>query len=85
MRFFSLAPALRRNPPPDALIRIFQSEVSEVREDPEPAQLRVTLHMLAGLFVTLLAVAFGMRLSEHLRDLAARAGVEPKLPADMLP
>jgi len=60
---FRFAPALRRNPSPDALIRIFQSEVSEVREDPEPAQLRVTLHVLAGLFIALLAVSFFMQIN----------------------
>jgi HlyD family secretion protein len=63
MRLFHFAPALRRNPPPDALIRIFQSEVGEVREDPEPAQLRVTLHVLAGLFTALLAVSFFMQIN----------------------
>ncbi|HEX9536187.1 MAG TPA: HlyD family type I secretion periplasmic adaptor subunit, partial [Stellaceae bacterium] len=63
MRLFRFAPALRRNPAPDALIRIFQSEVSEVREDPEPAQLRVTLHVLAGLFIALLAVSFFMQIN----------------------
>jgi hemolysin D len=60
---FRFAPALRRNPSPDALIRIFQSEVSEVREDPEPAQLRVTLHVLAGLFIALLSVSFFMQIN----------------------
>src|SRR5690348_4340147 len=63
MRLFRFAPALRRNPAPDALIRIFQSEVSEVREDPEPAQLRITLHVLAGLFTALLAVSFFMHIN----------------------
>jgi len=63
MRLFRFAPALRRNSPPDALIRIFQSEVSEVREDPEPAQLRVTLYVLAGLFIALLSVSFFMHIN----------------------
>jgi HlyD family secretion protein len=63
MRLFRFASALRRNPPSDALIRIFQSEVGEVREDPEPAQLRITLHVLAGLFVALLAVSFFMQIN----------------------
>ena len=57
MGLFRFAPAPRREPPADALIRIFQSEIGEVREDPEPAQLRLTLHVLAGLFVALLAVS----------------------------
>jgi HlyD family secretion protein len=63
MRLFRFAPALRRNPPPDPLIRIFQSEVSEVREDREPAQLRVTLYMLAGLLTALFAVSFFMQIN----------------------
>ena len=63
MHLFRFAPALRRNPEPDALIRIFQSEVSEVREDPEPAQLRITLHVLAGLLIALLSVSFFMQLN----------------------
>jgi hemolysin D len=63
MRLFPFAPALRRNPPSDALIRIFQSEVNEVREDPEPAQLRVTLHVVAGLLVALLAISFFMQIN----------------------
>jgi hemolysin D len=50
-----LAP--RRNPSPHALIRVFQSETAEIREDPEPAQLRLTLHALAGLLAALLAVS----------------------------
>ena len=63
MGLFRFAPALQRNPPADALIRVFQSEVGEVRENPEPAQLRSTLHVLAGLFVALLAVSFFMQLN----------------------
>src|SRR5206468_6414056 len=35
----------------------------EVREDPEPAQLRVTLYVLAGLFIALLSVSFFMQLN----------------------
>ena len=63
MRLFRFAPIPQRSPPPDALIRIFQSEVGEVREDPEPAQLRVTLHVLAGLLAALLAVSFFMQIN----------------------
>ncbi len=63
MRLFRFAPAPQRNPPSAALIRIFQSEVGEVREDSEPAQLRVTLHVLAGLFVALLSVSFFMQIN----------------------
>jgi hemolysin D len=63
MGLFRFAPAQQRNRPPDALIRIFQSEVGEVREDPEPAQLRLTLHLLAGLFVALLAISVFMQIN----------------------
>jgi hemolysin D len=63
MGLFRFASALRREPPPDVLIRVFQSEVGEVRDDPEPAQLRITLHVLAGLFIALLAVGFFMRMN----------------------
>jgi HlyD family secretion protein len=56
MGLFRFAPGRRRSAPSDALIRIFQSEGAELREDPEPAQLRFTLHTLAALFVALLAV-----------------------------
>jgi HlyD family secretion protein len=52
---FALAP--RREPSPDPLIRIFQSETAEIREGREPAQIRLTLYAVAGLFVSLLAVS----------------------------
>ena len=63
MGLFRFAPAPQRKPPPNALIRIFQSEVDEVREDPEPAQLRLTLYALAGLFVALLAISVFMQMN----------------------
>ena len=63
MRLFRFAPVPQRSPPPEALIRIFQSEVGEVQEDPEPAQLRITLYVLAGLFTALLAVSFFMQIN----------------------
>ena len=63
MGFFRFAPAPRRNPEPDALVRIFRSEVDEVREDPEPAQLRLTLYVLAGLFLALLGVSIVMHIN----------------------
>jgi hemolysin D len=62
MGSFRFAPALRRESPPDALIRVFQSETAEIREDPSPVQLRLTLHALVGLFVALLAVAAVMQM-----------------------
>jgi HlyD family secretion protein len=60
MGLFHFVPAPQREPPTDALIQIFQSETAEIREDSEPAQLRLTLHALAGLFVALLAVSVVM-------------------------
>lgn len=63
MGLFRFALGPRRSSSPDALIRIFQSETAEVREDPEPAQLRLTLYALAGLLIALLAVAAFMRMN----------------------
>jgi HlyD family secretion protein len=63
MGLFRFAPASPRNPTSDLLIRIFQSEVGEVREDPEPAQLRLTLYGVAGLFVALIAVSVFMQVN----------------------
>lgn len=62
MGLFRFAPAPRRNVSPDALIRVFRSETGEIREDAEPAQLRLTLYALAGLFAALLMVAFFMQI-----------------------
>jgi hemolysin D len=62
MGLLRFARAPRHSALPDALIRIFQSETAEVREDPEPAQLRLTLHALAALVVTLLAVTVFMQI-----------------------
>jgi HlyD family secretion protein len=56
MSLFRFAPATPRETSPDALIRVFQSEAAEIREDPEPAQLRFTLHTLAAFFCALLVV-----------------------------
>jgi hemolysin D len=63
MGLFRFAPAPRRNSSPETLIRIFQSETGEVREDPEPAQLRLTLHALAGLLAAMLAVTAFMQMN----------------------
>jgi HlyD family secretion protein len=57
MGLYRFALALRREPSPDPLIRIFQSEAAEIREGREPAQVRLTLYAVAGLFVSLLAVS----------------------------
>src|SRR5690348_10979456 len=63
MSLSRFAPAPRRSESPEALIRIFQSETGEIREDPEPAQLRLTLYALAGLFVAALAIAAFMQMN----------------------
>jgi HlyD family secretion protein len=60
MGLFRFAPATPLELSADALIRVFQSETAEIREYREPAQLRLTLHALAGLFVALLAVTAAM-------------------------
>ena len=63
MGLFRFAPAPSRDLQPDVGLRIFGSEVDEVREDPEPGQLRFTLYVLAGLFVALLAVSAFMQIN----------------------
>jgi hemolysin D len=59
---FALGPR-RKASTTDALIRIFQSETAEVRENPEPAQLRLTLYAVAGLVTTLVAVTVFMQMN----------------------
>lgn len=63
MDLFRFAPAVRRNASPDALIRTFQSETGEIREDPEPVQLRLTLHAVTGLLIVMLAVTVFMQMN----------------------
>src|ERR1700758_2657146 len=72
MGLFRFAPAPRPSRSPDALIRVFQSETGEIREDPEPAQLRLTLHALVGLFVALLAVGVFMQLNRVVTSIAGQ-------------
>jgi len=72
MGLFRFAPGPQRSASRDALIRIFQSEAAEIREDPEPAQLRLTLHALAALFVALLVVTVFMRID---RVVTSNAGL----------
>ena len=62
MGLFRFAPAPRHSAPPEALIRVFQSETGEIREDSEPAQLRLTLYALVGLGIALLSVSLFMQL-----------------------
>jgi len=70
MGLFRFAPAVPREPSPDALIRVFQSETAEIREGPEPAQLRLTLYALAGLFAGLVAVSLVMPMNRVVTSVA---------------
>ena len=72
MGLFRFVLGTRRNSSPDALIRIFQSESAEVQEDPEPAQTRLTLYTLAGLFIALVAVTVFMQMN---RVVTSNAGL----------
>ncbi len=72
MGLFHFVPAPRRKPSTDALIRIFQSETAEIREDPEPARLRLTLHAVAGLFAALLAVSVVMPMNRVVTSVAGQ-------------
>ena len=72
MGLFRFVLGTQRNSSPDALIRIFQSESAEVQEDPEPAQTRLTLYTLAGLFIALVAVTVFMQMN---RVVTSNAGL----------
>lgn len=72
MALLRFVPAARREDSPDALLRIFQSETGEIREDPEPAQLRITLYAVVGLFVTLLGVAIIMQMNRVVTSTAGQ-------------
>ena len=80
MGLFRFVLGTRRNSSPDALIRIFQSESAEVQEDPAPAQTRLTLYTLAGLFIALVAVTVFMQMN---RVVTSNAGLfvttEPRI------
>jgi hemolysin D len=72
MGLFRFVAATPREPSTDALIRVFQSETAEIREDREPVQLRLTLYALAGLFVALLAVTAVMPLDRVVTSVAGQ-------------
>jgi hemolysin D len=72
MALFRFAPAARHNASPDALIRIFQSETGEIRENPEPVQLRLMLHAVAGLFIAMLAVTVFMQMNRVVTSTAGQ-------------
>jgi HlyD family secretion protein len=50
-------PADRPDSPAEALIRVFQSETDEIRSAPEPISARITLFVLAALFVSLVGLS----------------------------
>jgi hemolysin D len=62
MKSFRSAPAPRSDSPPDKIVRLFQSETAEIVEAPEPAGTRITFHVLALFFVTLLVLSLVTRL-----------------------
>jgi len=63
MKSFLSVLQTRPSPPePGRDVRIFQSETAEILSGPEPVQARITLFVLAGLFLTLTLVALTMRI-----------------------
>ena len=79
MGSFRLAP-MRHEQSSDPLIRVFQSETAEIREDPEPARLRLTLHLLAVLFFSLLAVSIFMPMDRVITSTAGQiVTIEPTI------
>jgi HlyD family secretion protein len=48
---------LRREPTPDQLIRMFQSETAEIRDAPGPVRAQLVLLLLAAMFASLLIIA----------------------------
>lgn len=62
MRSFRSALTPRREPAPDKIVRLFQSETAEILEKPEPQSLRSTIWVLALMLVTLLVVGGVVRI-----------------------
>lgn len=54
--------SVRHETSPDRMIRLFQSETSEICEGPEPVQLRLTLYVLSTFLASLIAVAALMQM-----------------------
>jgi hemolysin D len=55
---------------PDRLIRLFQSETAEIREGPEPLQLRLTLYGLVSLVVSMIAISVLMPMDRIVTSIA---------------
>jgi hemolysin D len=72
MNLSRFVPSLHPDPSPDRLIRLFQSETAEIREGPQPFQLRLTLYALVGLLASAIAIAVFMPMD---RVVTSTAGV----------
>lgn len=72
MNLSRFVPRPRPEASPDRLIRLFQSETAEIREGPEPLQLRLTLYALASLLVSMIVIAVLMPMD---RVVTSSAGV----------
>jgi HlyD family secretion protein len=62
MKSFRSGPTPRSDAAPDSVIRLFQSETSEIAEAPEPTGVRSTVYVLAAFFGALCALAVVTRL-----------------------
>lgn len=62
MKSFRSDRALRSDTPPDRVIRLFQSETSEIVEAPEPTGVRTTIYLLGLFFAGLVIVGAVTRL-----------------------
>jgi hemolysin D len=59
-------------------VRQFQSETDEIREAPEPLALRVTIILLAGLFVSLISLSFLTRVDRVISSTSGKiVSIEP--------
>jgi hemolysin D len=62
MKSFRSDPTPRSNAEPGKIVRLFQTETSEIVEAPEPAGVRLTVYVLAFFLVTLLVLSLVTRL-----------------------
>lgn len=77
--FLSARPAANRLEP-EREIRLYQSETAELLEGPDPVQARVTLLVLAGMFVAMLIVALVMRVDRVVSSVSGQiVTVEPTI------
>jgi len=63
MRSFRSALALRREPTPGKVVRIYQSETAELLEKPEPVRVRATMLVLVLMMISIVAVAAVARIN----------------------